>query len=738
MGKPERGKVHVLTVIDHPAGGGAERLATEVLLRLDQREYKRTFCVSRWGANGHSPQRDRMRRALEAAGVDLLPLDRKSSGWLRGWAPLVVMLRRERVDVLHAHKFGSNVWGCLLGRLTGVPVVVAHEHTWSYEGQPLRRALDRHLISRLADVFVAVSLEDRRRMVEIEGIAPKRIEVVTNGIWMPPPARDRDVRAELDIARDAPVLGAVAALRPQKGLDVLVRAASLLTERHPDLRVLLVGSGSSVERARLGALVEELQLGDVVRFLGSREDMPEILAALDVAVSSSRFEGSPLAIMEYMAAGLPIVATRVGGVPDLIEDGRHGLLVDPDDPRSLADAADRLLSDRRLGSQLAEAARLRQVAEFDVGVTVQRISDLYQRLLSRKGHGLRVEPLTEGIEALEPWWQELAQASGSPFLTHEWVDAWWRWFGDGRRLRLLGCRRRDDSLAAILPLYEDRVGPLRVMRFLGHGTGAWQGPVCHPRERPAALAALRHALRAGSLRTDLLLAEHLPVQGGGDRAFGGAFLDQEAIAGLRVESLNWESFLADCSPDFRDQLRQREPAFSQSHTLRYRLADDPRRLDDDLSTLFALHEAVSGPGGGVFGGARGGFHRDFAAVALARGWLRLWLLEADGEPMAAWYGFRFGAQEWYYGSGHDPSWDGHSAGFLLLSHTIRCAMEDGVHVYRLLEGDEANKGWFPTHDQLFETRAAAHGPLGHAALAAMSAAKAGPDALQKRVRRLAG
>ena len=154
---------------------------------------------------------------MDEAGVRYFGLGRRSATDLHHWLPLRGILRRERVDVLHAHMFGSNVWGTVIGRLARVPVIVAHEHTWSFEGRPLRRFVDREVIGRGSSVFIAVSRDDQRKMIEIEGVNPKKILHVPNGIAPPPPPTGADVRAELGIPAGAPVIGTVSVLRPAEG-----------------------------------------------------------------------------------------------------------------------------------------------------------------------------------------------------------------------------------------------------------------------------------------------------------------------------------------------------------------------------------------------------------------------------------------------------------------------------------------------------------------------------------------
>jgi glycosyltransferase involved in cell wall biosynthesis len=274
--------------------------------------------------------------------------------------------------------FGSNVWGTAIGRLTSVPVIVAHEHTWSFQGRPVRRFLDRELVGRYADAFVAVAAEDRRKMIEVEGVDAQKIRLIPNGIPDPVPADGAAVRRELGIDADAPVIGVVCELRAQKALEVLFDAAARLRSELPALRVLVAGDGP--EREHLEAEVERLGLEGTVLLLGIRRDVPALLDTLDVATLSSDYEGSPLSVMEYMAAGKPIVSTRVGGVPELVEDGREALLVEPRDPAALAEAIGRLLRSPADAKRLGEAARDRQRQEYSLDAMVRRVESLYEEL----------------------------------------------------------------------------------------------------------------------------------------------------------------------------------------------------------------------------------------------------------------------------------------------------------------------------------------------------------------------
>ena len=215
-------------------------------------------------------------------------------------------------------------------------------------------------------------------MIEIEGIDPEDVMFMPNGIPAPPPPTGADVRAELGIPADTPVIGTVSVMRPQKALDVLLHATRTLVDEFPALKVLIAGEGDT--REALEELVRELGIGDNVMFLGVRTDVPDVLAALDVAVSTSDFEGSPLSVMEYMEAARPVVATRVGGVPDLIDDGVHGLLVERQDPAAFAAAVAQLLRDPPRAAEMGRQGQERRRAEFDIDVMVKRLEELYVQL----------------------------------------------------------------------------------------------------------------------------------------------------------------------------------------------------------------------------------------------------------------------------------------------------------------------------------------------------------------------
>jgi glycosyltransferase involved in cell wall biosynthesis len=382
-------RLRVMTLVDYAdVVGGAELLAVRIAAGLDCERFESHLCASRSPERGIDPAVDDAIELLRDAGVGYHTLGRRSKVDVWRWALFARLLRRLRIDVLHTHKFGSNAWGVLVGRLARVPVIIAHEHTRNdpYSANRLRTLVDRELIARHSDAFVAVSRADQRYMVEVEGIAPESTVFLPNGSPDSRPAAGVDARSLLGIAADVPTVGSAGFMHRRKRFDLLVRAAGILRGEFANLRVFIAGDGD--ERAAIEHLIAQSGLGETVVLLGRRTDVIDLLPGFDVAVCCSDHEGSPISVMEYMDTARPIVATKVGGNPDLITDGEHGLLIDPGDHEQLAVAIGRLLRDRGLGARLGTDARERRRSEFTIEAMCRRVEGLYvERLAMARNAG---------------------------------------------------------------------------------------------------------------------------------------------------------------------------------------------------------------------------------------------------------------------------------------------------------------------------------------------------------------
>jgi CelD/BcsL family acetyltransferase involved in cellulose biosynthesis len=313
--------------------------------------------------------------------------------------------------------------------------------------------------------------------------------------------------------------------------------------------------------------------------------------------------------------------------------------------------------------------------------------------------------VTAGFPGFENDWQALAERSRNVFGTREWAETWWRHFGDDGELRTTLV-----PAVAVLPLYVEGVGPFRLLRFLGQGHADEVGPVCAPEDRDQAASAMRDVFAEGGYH--LFLGDNLPP--GWAEPLGARIVERTSSPVVSLTEPTWDDFLAKRSSNFRQQLRTSERRLARDRGLTFRLADGST-LTQDLDVLFALHKA-RWPGSPWFASAEP-FHRDFAALALERGWLRLWILELDGRPAAAWLGYRFAGVESYYQAGRDPALQRERVGLVLLAHSIREALADGIDEYRLLRGDESFKYRFATSDPGLETLARPTGVLGRATLA---------------------
>ncbi len=382
-----RPRVLTLSLSAGSGYGGAEKLAYELALRLDPRHFAGYLCTIRAAAPAQRRSQERDAEALAGAGVRVLTLDQPGPLLLtpRAWGRLYALMARESIDVVHAHMPRASVPGALLARLARVPVVVSHEHGSALEGKRVRTFLDREVVARLSTTMIAVSEWDRRNLIAHERIPAEQIRVLANGIdpiesvATGPPALGRTAGTRL--------IGAVGRLYPEKGYAHLIEAVALLRDSGYGVRCVILGEGP--QAGELQELIERLGVGEQVQLLGRRDDVDRVVRELDVAVLCSIREGSPLAMLEYMAAGAPIVATAVGGVPELIDDGVHGLLVAGADPQALRDGIARLLDDRALAERLGAAARARRAAEFGLDGLMRRVEELYDELLAREGRAAR-------------------------------------------------------------------------------------------------------------------------------------------------------------------------------------------------------------------------------------------------------------------------------------------------------------------------------------------------------------
>lgn len=290
-----------------------------------------------------------------------------------GIVRLAAWLKRAAINVVHTHMYASNLYGSLAAALAGVPVVVTSEHGENPWKRPYQRWLERHVISTIADTRFCVSsriLEIRR---DSDGVPGSKLKLMINGTVLPKEETSRS-------ANPVPVIGAVGRFIPAKDYPCLLRAAAELRRRGYEFQLYILGDGP--EFARVQAMVTELGLESIVSLPGMVSDIGSWYRRCDAYVISSIREGLPVALLEAMAHGLPVVATDVGAIAEAVRDGEGGLIVAPDEPESLADALARLLDDPGLRDQLGQGARRRIRDHYSVDSVARLLEDTYRQLLA--------------------------------------------------------------------------------------------------------------------------------------------------------------------------------------------------------------------------------------------------------------------------------------------------------------------------------------------------------------------
>ena len=302
---------------------------------------------------------------------------------------LAAILKDEKVEVFHQHRTGPfhGKWAVLAARLAGTPVAIATEHNAPDQQSRQGQRLLNGAADRLLDRLIVVSEENRQRQLRLAGRSERLLTVVHNGIDLQrfqgadPQAGSR-LRRALDLPQAAQVIGFVGRLHPVKGAADFLQALAALEVRHPDLYGLVVGSGE--QRDELRRQAQALGVAQRVRFTGFRSDIPELLRAMDIFILPSHDEPFGLVVAEAMAAGLPVVATRVGGVPEIIEHEQTGLLVSPRCPDEIASAVDGLLQAPEQAARLAEAGRQHAGQCFSREVMVEKTLAVYLEACARR------------------------------------------------------------------------------------------------------------------------------------------------------------------------------------------------------------------------------------------------------------------------------------------------------------------------------------------------------------------
>jgi sugar transferase (PEP-CTERM/EpsH1 system associated) len=314
----------------------------------------------------------------------VVELGDKLGGDYRLYFKLAKAFRQHRIHIAHTHSWATLLEGVIGAKLARVPIIIHGEHGTIKADSQLHVYL-QHLIWRITDQVLSVSDELRQRLHTTFGFPESRVHVITNGVDLSRFDLSRngvDYKARLDLPPSAVAFGTVGRLVPVKAYPILLKASKLVFKEFPHAYLLIVGEGPLYDD--LTQMAREYNMVDRVRFLGWRQDVPEILRALDLYVLASESEGMSNTILEAMASGLPVVATAVGGNPELVADGETGLLVPPNHPRALAAAITKLLQDSPRRKNMGQLGRQCALEKFSLETMVRNYANLYLETFMRR------------------------------------------------------------------------------------------------------------------------------------------------------------------------------------------------------------------------------------------------------------------------------------------------------------------------------------------------------------------
>ena len=373
--------IKIVFVITSTGVGGAEKMLYHTSTSLDPGRYLPSICSLK--------EKGEIARDMEAAGIEVHCLTMADGDQLGGWfASLTALFRltryllKVRPTVVHSFLFRANILSRIAGFFAGVPLVISSVRVMGGEKNYYHRV--EKSTSFMVDHYITVSESVKDYLVSKANLLPEKITTVYNGVTLNGILTEGESTMPMPFGlkpQDSVILS-VGRLHRQKGYDYFIRAIARVKSEVPGIKVLIAGEGE--EENNLKNLVRSLDLTKEIIFAGLSLDVGKILPFTGIFVLSSLWEGMPNAVLEAMAAAKPVVATRVGGVPELVVDGETGILVPPEDTEALARAIIALLQDPLRGLSMGEAGRERVQTHFSMAAMVTKTDKLYQELLKTK------------------------------------------------------------------------------------------------------------------------------------------------------------------------------------------------------------------------------------------------------------------------------------------------------------------------------------------------------------------
>lgn len=358
---------NILLLIETSGPGGAEKILISLAEKLKQKNYNVFVCLLEDGW---------LRHQLEIINIEPVIIPQNGTldlVWIR---KCIHYIKNKQINVLHAHEFTMNTYSAIVSKITKVPCITT-VHGKNYCWEKWYRRLLYRFVSRTTKM-VAVSSDINHFLVKNVGIKPRNILTIPNGINIKRYSKTKEPSSSLPkgLLTAKPIIGCIGNLYPVKGHIYLVRAAALIISKYPNAAFVIAGRGDMLEN--LKTEVKKLHLVNNFHFLGFREDVPALLQLFDIFVLPSLSEGLPLSVLESMASKTPIIATNVGGLPEIIIDKNIGSLVNPKDHVALAKEMDSLLSDKKLQDFYTNNAYKKVTNNYSINTMFAKYLSLYE------------------------------------------------------------------------------------------------------------------------------------------------------------------------------------------------------------------------------------------------------------------------------------------------------------------------------------------------------------------------
>ncbi len=371
-------KIKVLQLAEDLKVGGMENVVAAIARGLDREKYDlEVWCVARGGEIADE---------LEKEGITVRILNISTYHNPLNILKLVFLLRKAGIDMIQTHGYFSSVIGRIAAKIAGVKIIINHVHSTYFEYRK-RHVLMEKFLSTFTDKIISCSKAVEGFIREHEKIDPLKTVVIYNGVDTDRFFNVGDISEEkeqLKIKPDDSIIGIVASLTPNKGHKYLFSAAARLLPLFPKTKLLIIGNGYFKEELQKEA--RKLGITPQVIFAGARRDIPEVLSMMDIFVlTSCEREGLGISVIEAMAAGKPVIANSIGGIPEVVKHGVNGILVPPKDPKALSEAIIALLKDKQMAKQMGKEGQNISKQRFSSEIMLEEIEKLYNTLLDAKG-----------------------------------------------------------------------------------------------------------------------------------------------------------------------------------------------------------------------------------------------------------------------------------------------------------------------------------------------------------------